>query len=625
MPRQCTFLGRPVPRFGARRLTLLLVFVSIFALFLIGTLTVDIPSSPSLAAIERKMPVPHMPQFGDSVSNSVLNPFRQQAHPPPRQKNDEYNGSSWWADWKWLSVPFSSSVTLDEDRALLPHLANRQPIYCYYDATVQKTTEEKDAESDLLLIWRRAWWARGFKPVILSAAEAMNNPLYMVLQGSEADPALKRDMMRWLAWESMGGGLLSQHIVFPMGVEYSLLPHLRRGEFPHLTRWDSLEDGLFSGGKDDIHDAIRSVLDSTKLKTAKTFLEAVPDDKFVVDEKPAVIAYYTADVIKKKYPKILDKDNKSFMRDLNGLVNAHLQSSWQNSFPRGIDVLKPLPDHTTAVVENAIALAKSLVACPKSPMPGSCPPNIPNCGPCGASTPLAVRTPKSYVNDTTIFSIGIVPHPWTLTVLDNQKETFNTTWIRTDAPRDPYLYKLMQDLLGSGVSSSRRVLKYKEIVVGDTTSAHSLWLTAERPFPTDLEWYFGFEIPKEIMDDGKSLSPVPAERDPNKPKNKPKGRDRANGPVASKEQVAEERVLLERAKKIVALSKSTTDTKLRGSLEAWSMADTEAWKFTRAFQARRALERSEWEKEEAKYNSGSGSEAGRSSWNRWQDRKEDSG
>ena len=218
MPRQCTFLGRPVPRFGARRLTLLLVFVSISALFLIGTLTVDIPSSPGLAAIERKIPVPHMPQFGDTVSNSVLNPFRQQAHPPPRQKNDEYNGSSWWADWKWLSVPFSSSVTLDEDRALLPHLANRQPIYCYYDATVQKTTEEKDAESDLLLIWRRAWWARGFKPVILSAAEAMNNPLYMVLQGSEADPALKRDMMRWLALESMGGGLLAQQIVFPIGV-----------------------------------------------------------------------------------------------------------------------------------------------------------------------------------------------------------------------------------------------------------------------------------------------------------------------------------------------------------------------------------------------------------------------
>lgn len=198
---------------------------------------------------------------------------------------------------------------------------------------------------------------------------------------------------------------------------------------------------------------------------------------------------------------------------------------------------------------------------------------------------------------------------------------FNATWIRDNVRRDLWLFRVTQDLLGTGVSSSRRIIKYKEVVAGETTSAHSLWLTAERDFPTDLEWYFGFSISNEKMDDGKSLSPVPGERDPNKGKKKPV--DRISGPVASEKDVAEERALLEKARKIVALTKSTSDTKVRASLEAWSMADTEAWKFTRAFQARRALERSDWEKEEAKYSGGAGSEAGRSSWNRWQDRKEE--
>lgn len=58
----------------------------------------------------------------DSITKSILNPFRQPSHPPLRQKDDEYMGTSWWADWMWLAVPFSSSITLDEDRALLPPL-----------------------------------------------------------------------------------------------------------------------------------------------------------------------------------------------------------------------------------------------------------------------------------------------------------------------------------------------------------------------------------------------------------------------------------------------------------------------------------------------------------------------
>ncbi|KAL6914465.1 hypothetical protein FSST1_012225 [Fusarium sambucinum] len=44
----------------------------------------------------------------------------------------------------------------DATKALLPPLQDRPFVYCYYDATIKKAREEKDAESRLLLTWRRA-------------------------------------------------------------------------------------------------------------------------------------------------------------------------------------------------------------------------------------------------------------------------------------------------------------------------------------------------------------------------------------------------------------------------------------------------------------------------------------
>jgi len=107
------------------------------------------------------------------------------------------------------------------------------------------------------------------------------------------------------------------------------------------------------------------------------------------------------------------------------------------------------------------------------------------------------------------------------------------------------------------------------------------------------------------------------------PKKDDKMPDRSNGPVATEEDLALEPPLLEKARNVVAQTKSSSETRLRASLEAWNMGDTEVWKFVRAFQSRRLMVRLAWEKEEAKYSSGSGTEKGRSAWNRWQDRKGD--
>lgn len=473
-------------------------------------------------------------------------------------------------------------------------MRTRPPIYCYYDALDKIDASTNDTDSELLLMWRRAWWARGFKPLILGPDEAKSNPLYSTLDTKEVGSELKKDLLRWLAWDTMDGGLLSQPLLFPMGTDFEFLPSLRRGQYNSLSRAGNLSSALFWGSREQIHAAVRKAMDSTKLGTATSLLDLLDADTVLEETTPPVLAYYNATTIAKKYPKlVLDKNKDRHGSLRNELINAHLQSSWQNSYAMGIDIIKPFPDHMTAMVLNATDLANALASCPPTPLAGSCPPNIPKCGPCGATTPLVVRTPATFMNQSQIFTIGMVPHPWTRTVLANFHESLNATVIR-DTERDAWLIAVTDGLALRG-SRYSQVLHFKKAVFGDTADTRSLWLTAEDPFPTGLDWYFGFAIPQHIIDDGRSESPVPSDHinDKDRP-------DLAFGPEARNHDMDKELRLLTQAKDILALPRSTTETRRRASLEAWHMAETEAWRFTRAVHDRRTLERTQWE-DAAKY------------------------
>lgn len=240
------------------------------------------------------------------------------------------------------------------------------------------------------------------------------------------------------------------------------------------------------------------------------------------------------------------------------------------------------------MVTGALRLARRLASCSESPMPSACPPNQPECAPCVATSPMRISTPSRYRNSSHVFSIGTVPHPWTLALLDNLQETFNISWIRRESARDPWVTAVTQLVLGAGASGNRRVKTLKEAMAGEHATSRSLWMVAEDGMLADVGWYFGFAVPEHGIDQGKSESPVPADRLV-KMKTAPPRPGAA--PEASKEELAQEAPLLERAKQVVAQVKPTEETRMRVSLEAWIMADTEAWKFARAFQARNALER----------------------------------
>ncbi|PMD45435.1 hypothetical protein L207DRAFT_481807 [Hyaloscypha variabilis F] len=624
MPVQRSLLGRPFPPMPPKRVAVLLSTIAVFAVFtLVFTLPNSIPSGPSLGRFtDHKIPMPKLPK---TLSPSILNPFRQAAHAPPVQKNSTSGDASWYSNWNWMS-PFSSSVTLDENRSLLPPLIDRPPIYTYYDHTLQKEKDHKDAENAVLVTWRRAWWAQGFKPIILSPAEAMNNPLYAELQMQELEPYLKTELARWLAWENMGTGILCHYLLLPMGShEDPLLAFLRRGEYPQLTRFDHLGSGLFAGTKGDITAAVKQALSNKALKEAGDFIGAVSPETFKIDPKHGALAFYDTRTVKEKYSKIADEienDGPSGLMMLNKLTISHLHTTWQNTFSKGIAVLKPQADHMTAAILPARKLAEFLTQCPSSPLPSSCPPNNPHCKPCVASLPLKITTPSVYRNTSDLYTIGTVPHPFTTALLsplyDSSESELTIPWIRRKSKRDPWLTTITAELCGTGMSGAPRVVKFKDAVASQYGTAHSLWITAERDMPDDLDWYFGFTIPRNVTDKGESETPVPGpERKPNV----------SSGPRTLEPEVTEEEASLmkERAllKRAVEFGQARTpeDEKLRKAIEAWNLADTEAWRFARAFLERSRVERKRWEEEERKYAGGkAGAERGMSEgWGRWFD------
>ncbi|EAQ86989.1 hypothetical protein CHGG_08242 [Chaetomium globosum CBS 148.51] len=670
MPKQYVFCGRPLPRLGTRHISLLLVFLAIFAVFsLLFTLPGSISASPKLRAAGNRFSIPK--SFKSPWMNK-LNPFKQPSRPPRIQKTDTDGDSVWHADWNWLLMPFSSSITLDENRALLPMLKDRTPIYCYYDNTVKKDRSSGDAESALLLTWRRAWWAQGFKPVILSPAEAMNNPLYHELQKLEdMTPKLKEDLMRWLAWENMGDGVLAHHLIFPMGPhDDPLFTYLRRGEFPKLTRFKDLDDGLFIGSMGDVTNVIKTVMNSAEIKKAEDIVALVESSKkenpFSVDNAPESLAYYSARHVEKLYPKIGDDiaaSHAAGLKSLTQLISAHLHLTWQNIFTGGIAVVKPLPHHTTHLITPAYELAQRLAHCPENPLPNTCPPNRPNCRLCDDSKPLKITTPSSYSGVATLYTIGTVPHPYTSSTLNYLKTQLSIPWIRRDSPRDAWITSLTSSLFSDSISTTPRLISFKEAVASDEDDINetkgkgketkggayrSLWLPAEQPLPDDLDWHFGFALP-----DGATYADqsTPGSTDDDAAAATRKGgvplHSSKDGPVPTTDDLALEPALFTRAQTVVLSSTSritlkakasAEDLKLRDAVEAWNLADTEAWRFARAYLARKSVERAKWEEEETLYGGGVGAEKshqqrpagqgkegggkgkGSKVWDRWLDR-----
>ncbi|PYH84318.1 hypothetical protein BO82DRAFT_329560 [Aspergillus uvarum CBS 121591] len=581
-----------IPHRSTALLTII-VFVALILIIFSSSPATDSSTGAAVSGPARFVPHPKLP----SLNDLHLPSFRPTVHTPPEpQPNSTSGETSWFSDWSWIN-PFSSSITLDENRSVLPPLRDRPFIYTYYEPNKGNDVEENNADAQLLLAWRRAWYAQGFRPVILGRGEAMNNQLYELAQRVNFKPELESEIFRWLAWGHMGDGLLADWHCFPMArYDDALLSSLRRGSDPaFITRFDRLGSALYSGEKVHINEVIKQALNKVD-ETSTTLVGLASTDLFKVEEANS-LALYDSSTITTHYPTIAEKMVSSPTAGrlaLAELINSHLHNTFQNAFPAGIAILKPFPKHTTALVEPALRLAKALVQCSTSPVPQSCPPNLPKCHPCDPAKPMQLSQPATYRNTTRVFTIGTLPHPFTLISLQQDSTDVSIRHIRRETDRDVWLTEVTKDQLGLEIGGLPRSTVFKRAVADDTVVGTSLWMTVEslpshagQSLPTELldefEWQFGFKIPRDGKVDAK---------------NEDEKKESVQHSTPSEQGVPKEYEIIQQAREIIKAQKPNNRPNPKAAAEAWNLADSEVWRFVRAYRARSVVERKKWEEDE---------------------------
>jgi hypothetical protein len=589
-----------------------------------GPSTIPVP-----AAVREHLPdhIPQLPQLPNAISN--LNPFSLPAHRPPVQSNSSSGGVSWHADYRWL-LSFSKLLTHDEDRVVLPPIRNRPPIYTYYEQSPKDDKDVKEAEERLILQWRRAWWAQGFKPVVLGRKEALKNPLYAKMDGLRLEDNFELELARWLAWGNMGTGIMADYRLFPMADrENTLLSFLRRGQYPILTRYERLKSGLYCGEKSLINQAIEKAIGMPNIKSALHFADAMFSDMFRIESSLEGVAYYDKDTIVNRYKEVSEPlfgaDKVQGLRLLGKLINHHLQTTWQSTINE-LAVLKPLPEHTARAIDPALQLAHNLTACPSTQAStAQCPPNRPKCKPCTPSAPLTITTPSALHNKTSKFYLGTASHPFTTTALLHPDAAVDAGFIRGlgFSGRDAWLAAVAADQKHATTETHLALLK--GAVASDWALSRALWITAEDDVDyAELQWVFGFTLPvggstpattpakgEEKVDQEKSLKGA-SDAPPPKPKV-------GDGVAPAVKAVEGDNAVLQDRRIGIAREALRSKDDLRKSqvaaVEAWSPGDMEAWKFVRAFAARRTKMRRDWDDGERGY---AGTEK-KGGWGRWFD------
>ncbi|KAK6345544.1 hypothetical protein TWF718_007456 [Orbilia javanica] len=555
---------------------ILFVTITLFTGLSSVPLPLPTPATEAFSTIQTKAKEklgPHIPSW-----------YEPGAHKTPQPTNGTASTSSWYEHWTWLN-PFGSSKDFSESRTVLPPLRKRCGIYAYYDKDVKKEGQGK-VDDAVMLAWRRAWWAAGFEPIILNPSDARQHGLYKKVKGSlGGKDKLEYNMLRWLAWDRMGTGVLSDFRVFPMSTPGDrVIPFLRRCDYGlSITRFQGLGSALFAADSTFIKAVVNNIT-STDLSTISEDITSPADlapDFFSVDPTPTSIAYYSRKIVSEKYEKL-----EPYL--LPKLINAHLHTHFLSQFPGGVQVLNPIESSIDILSLNTYTVAQKLLQCPESPLPGTfAPQKTDQKFVCDKDN---IHVTNEYVNDPERFTVGGIPHPMTLQGIMNEKLIPELDWIRRNSSRDVFVRAITKKIAENGTGSGHRAVKLKELIAASLSSslqsstetgeglAVSVWGSSERAWDLkELEWTLGFTFPD-------ILPPAPHFDQ-------------------GEETVKKHRQIIEDSKRAI---KATTSglKKLRGAIEGWNLADFEVWKFVEAFEERRKSEREEWVKREKVFGKG---------------------
>jgi hypothetical protein len=116
------------------------------------------------------------------------------------------DGTGYWLT-HWF--PSSSRPTFLKSTERQPTPVQRCPVYTYMDTE----TPHGSNEFDILRIWMKAFWALGFKPIVLTDKDSRRDAHYILLRNSGllAD-ARFASLRKWLAMAQYGGLFVDYHV-----------------------------------------------------------------------------------------------------------------------------------------------------------------------------------------------------------------------------------------------------------------------------------------------------------------------------------------------------------------------------------------------------------------------------
>ncbi|EPS45034.1 hypothetical protein H072_1040 [Dactylellina haptotyla CBS 200.50] len=571
-------LGR---RLSPVRLIVYVFLLGVTVTFFSSLSPVPIPVPESASASFEKVRNKGKEIFGPNLPSW----YGPGAHKSPEPTNGTASTSTWYEHWSWLN-PFASSADYSESRTVLPPLPPRCPIYAYYDKDI-KASQQTHTDDVVMLAWRRAWWAAGFEPIILNPSDAKQHGMYRKVKGQlgKNQEKLEYNILRWLAWDRMGNGILSDFRIFPMPTNSDpVIPFLRRCDFGMTaTRFRTLGSGIFAASAPVIKSVVKNITstDLSKLPEDRVSPAQIATDLFTVDEPPASLAYYSTKNVAEKYKELQPSQ-------LPRLINAHLHTHFQNQYPHGIYVLNAIKPDSDVLSLESYKVGQKLALCPESPFPTSCPPNVKEgeCKLCDGKMPVDLV--KEYKNGTSAFTVGGIPHPMTLQGFIYGRLVHEVSFVRKNSTRDVFLKVVTKDFAKEGTGAGYRAVKIKEVIASSLSSVQdrmsgtgivdSIWTSVEKGWDVkEIEWIMGFTFPETI------------------PPSPHLNQDKA--------EVTKHTQIFEDAKHAVR-AETKGLKRLRGAIESWSLGDFEVWKFVRAFEERRKSERAAYIKKEKGFGKG---------------------
>ncbi|VVT48557.1 uncharacterized protein SAPINGB_P001837 [Magnusiomyces paraingens] len=152
-----------------------------------------------------------------------------------------YRVSSPLTVWRNRRYTFNPETPLSRyvPDVAIPLVPERPAVYAYFDLadpslskrdepsseTNHKGNQNHHVESQILETWKRAWYAIGFKPVVLTQKDAKEHYMYQSIEKAlEGRDDLKKILLKnygkWFAYASKEKGILADHRVFPLSRNY---------------------------------------------------------------------------------------------------------------------------------------------------------------------------------------------------------------------------------------------------------------------------------------------------------------------------------------------------------------------------------------------------------------------